>query len=100
MRSSNEVTKLRKVYDQVLINMRGQEALGFSKAAFLSMLCDTLLTALPHDTVVNYYRSCDTHTASSTEDSAHRATELQRLLTFCIELESLENSDFGGHRSK
>ncbi|XP_037508939.1 uncharacterized protein LOC119385602 [Rhipicephalus sanguineus] len=47
VRSSNEVAKLRKLYDHVLINTRGLEALGISKSSFSSMLRDILLRALP-----------------------------------------------------
>ncbi|XP_037564630.1 centrosomal protein of 135 kDa-like [Dermacentor silvarum] len=96
VRFSNEVTKLRKLYDQVLINTRGLEVLGVSKSSFSSMLCDVLLRALPHDIVVAYHRSCATQAASSANVNIQQATELERLLQFvCIELESLEKSDFG-----
>lgn len=76
----------------------GLEVLGVSQASFSSMLCDILPRVLPHEIVVNYQWTCALQAANSAEDSTRQFLELDRLLEFCTELESLEKSDFGGHR--
>lgn len=94
VRSSTDTKALRSLYDQVLVNIRGLETLGVHKSSFSSMLCDILLRALPRDIVVQYHRSCAVQLAY---DSRAEATPvgLDRVLNFlCIELESLEKSDF------
>ncbi|KAH6944555.1 hypothetical protein HPB50_003870 [Hyalomma asiaticum] len=48
----------RNMYNQIVINIRGLETLGVSKASFSTMLCDLLLRALRPDIAVQYHRSC------------------------------------------
>ena len=97
---SSDSTALRKLYDQVVINIRGLETLGVSKTSFSAMLCDILLRALPHDLVVHYHRSCANRTTSDSSNAAS-ITELERLLQFLsIELESLEKSELANPRGR
>lgn len=92
---SSDPTALCKLYDQIVINIRGLETLGVSKASFSTMLCDLLLWALPHDILVQYHWSCAIR-ATSDSSNAASITELERLLnSLSIKLESLEKSQFG-----
>ncbi|KAH9366877.1 hypothetical protein HPB48_021331 [Haemaphysalis longicornis] len=57
VKTSSDTVGLRKLYDYVLVNIRGIETLGVKKSSFSSMLCDILLRALPHDIVVQDHRT-------------------------------------------
>ncbi|KAH9377999.1 hypothetical protein HPB48_011533 [Haemaphysalis longicornis] len=58
IRSSSDTRGLRKLDDQVLVNIRGLETPGMKLSSFSSMLSDILLRALPHDIALRYHRTC------------------------------------------
>ncbi|KAH9379375.1 hypothetical protein HPB48_008087 [Haemaphysalis longicornis] len=102
IRSSSDTSGLRKLNDQVLVNIHGLEILGVKRSFFSSMLSDILLRALPHDIVLQYHRTRAAETPTPQADAPEDLpTDLDRLLKFlCTELENLEKSDFRGHRGR
>ncbi|KAH9367126.1 hypothetical protein HPB48_021459 [Haemaphysalis longicornis] len=96
IRSSCEASGLCKLNDQVLVNIRGLEALGVKQSSFSSMLSDILLRALPHDIVLQYHRTRAAETPSQQTDAPQEVTtDLHRLLKFLsTKLDNLEKSHF------
>ncbi|XP_042148992.1 uncharacterized protein LOC121837441 [Ixodes scapularis] len=97
VKSANDTSGLRTMFDQVQINIRGLQTLGVNKSSFSSMLCDILMRALPRDIVVNYHRTAhlSAATAMPGPSSQPDRSELDRLLDFlAIEVESREKSEF------
>ncbi|XP_064461641.1 uncharacterized protein LOC135371581 [Ornithodoros turicata] len=105
---------LRKLYDQVQANVRGLKALGVESSSFATMLTDTILSALPTEMAMEYYRTekrgqqLGTASLEGNGDETNAGvstagreivgtTELDRILKFLlIEIESFEHLKFNG----
>ncbi|KAM7280957.1 uncharacterized protein ISCGN_005922 [Ixodes scapularis] len=97
VKSANDTSGLRTMFDQVQINIRGLQTLGVNKSSFSSMLWDILMRALPRDIVVNYHRTAhlSAATAMPGPSSQPDRSELDPLLNFLAsEVESREKSEF------
>ncbi|XP_064469887.1 uncharacterized protein LOC135384620 [Ornithodoros turicata] len=114
--SADDIYGLRKLYDNVQMNVRGLRSLGVSSANYSAMLSEILLSSLPTDIVVEYHRSANrqrqdedssesnsTHGASdaSTDATSEATRELNNILRFVrIEVESRERSGLAPDRKK
>ncbi|KAH7957451.1 hypothetical protein HPB52_019088 [Rhipicephalus sanguineus] len=91
VRSSSDVSDLRKLYDEVQVNQRGLASLGVSAMSYATMLSEILLKVIPADIVVDYYKreSLESGTVSTAANSPESSEqEMERLLEFLrIEVE-------------
>lgn len=85
VRSSSNVTGLRRLYDTLQSHVRGLTALKVSTSSYAAMLMDILLRSLPLDIVVQHHRRC---AETSTSTSGERAQDLMEFIR--IEVESHE----------
>ncbi|XP_037525634.1 uncharacterized protein LOC119402557 [Rhipicephalus sanguineus] len=96
VRSSSDVSALRKLYDEVQANQRGLANLGVSAMSYAAMLSEVMLKAIPADIVVDYYKreSLESDTVSTAANSPESSEqEMERLLKFLrIEVECRERS--------
>ncbi|KAM7281479.1 uncharacterized protein ISCGN_006453 [Ixodes scapularis] len=56
VRSSTDTMGLRNLYATMQLNIRSLNSLNVPTGSFAAMLCDILITSMPHDIVVQYYR--------------------------------------------